>query len=331
MVIPNYNGMRWLPDCLNSIYSQEFHPLEILLIDNGSNDDSIDFIRKKFPDVHVTSLSKNFGFAKAVNIGIQKSKYDYVLLLNTDVVLLPGFLINLVTTLKHAEQDVGAVCPLMLQAENPLLIDNAGDDLSWYGVASKKHHGKPYHAGSLTRQEVLTPSAGATLYRRSFFEDCGLFDENFFAYLEDVDLGIRGRLFGYRYIFEPRAKIHHHGHGSKITWGRYIMLSTCNRVMIFLKNIPSPLLKKHFLKLIYGQGYFFLAYRRPFHSIGGYLRFFYYLPKVWNQRTKNMKKVNIQVDSIDDLLSRDKPSPTLGELVTGYFQAIKSKIWRHHL
>ena len=187
-------------------------------MDNGSTDGSVEYLRKEHPDIELVCLPTNTGFAHAANVGIEKTSTPYVALLNTDTEADPDWLRCLVETMDRAEPEIAAVTSQMLRLDQPDLTDNAGDELSWYGAASKRGHGRP--ATEFTSPgEVFSPCAGATLYRRDFLRAMGGFDESFFAYLEDVDLGLRGRLRGYRYLYQPGAKVLHAGHGAGIRRG----------------------------------------------------------------------------------------------------------------
>src|SRR5262249_4768052 len=153
----------------------------------------VPFIRENFPQVQIISLPAHSGFAKAANAGIEKCVTPYVALLNVDTQVYPDWLSSLVAKLDEAPPDVAAINSQMLRMDYPERIDDAGDELSWYGAATKRGHGqlaRQYDA----EQEIFSPCAGATLYRRDFLIRVGGFDTDFFAYLEDVDLGLRGRL-----------------------------------------------------------------------------------------------------------------------------------------
>jgi GT2 family glycosyltransferase len=132
--------------------------------------------------------------------------------------------------------------------------------------------------------EILSVCAGAALYRRAFLNDVGGFDEKFVSYLEDLDLGLRGRLLGYRYKFVANADVLHKGHGSSLPTGDYIRFVTRNRLMLIGKNIPSSLLVRHLHHLLIGQLDLFIQYRRPFDSVIGYLSFLGQIPVLHERR-----------------------------------------------
>jgi GT2 family glycosyltransferase len=302
-----------LEKCLTGLVQQEYQDFETILVDNGSTDNSISLARKGYPALEVIDLDRNWGFAVAVNKGIQASRSDYVTLLNNDAVARPRWLQALVQTMDESPPEVAAVASKMLMQDDPLRVDDAGDSLCWTGAAEKVGHRKP--ASQFTeRREVFSACAGATLYRKSFLDSLGYFDEAFFAYLEDVDLGLRGRLYGYKFLFEPNAEVLHKGHGSRIPQSDYVRLMTRNRLMLFLKNIPVALLVKHLPQLLYGQMYFLIVYRKPLDSVIGYTTFIKQLPHVWRERRRISKQRVLPNETLDQLLSTEMNEPTLRQL-----------------
>ncbi len=269
VIIPNWNGRHWLPDCLAALRAQSFRDFETVLVDNGSTDGSPDWVRSNAPEVRILVMGRNTGFAGAANAGIRATAAPLVALLNTDTRADPGWLAALRDTLLASAETVGAVCGKLLCMDRPDRIENAGDSLSWQGAAEKRGHGEPADRWN-EPGEIFSVCAGAALYRRALFEAVGFFDESFFAYLEDVDLCLRGRLRGWTFRYEPRARALHAGHGSAIPSVRYVRLVTANRLRLLLKNIPGPLLRRHTGALLYGQMYFGLLYRQPGAVLAGY-------------------------------------------------------------
>lgn len=308
VVIPNWNTRKWLPGCLDGLRAQTFRDFVVLLIDNGSSDDSIAFVQNAYPEVKVIALPENRGFAAAVNVGIAAAKSPYVALLNVDTHPSPTWLGALVTALDTAPLDVGGIASKMLQLADPTRIDNAGDIFSWYGSARKQGLGEPASTYA-TPREVFSICAGAALYRQDFLQTVGGFDERFGSYLEDIDLGLRGRLFGYRYHYEPTAQILHQSHGAGTPHARYVTLMMRNRLAVLLKNIPARLLLKHLGTLLYGQFYYFLAYKRPWHALKGWGGFVLMLPYVLRQRRDILKRRQISDTALEALLSDE-----LGEI-----------------
>lgn len=243
VVIPNYNGMKYIRACLDSLAERkkecetesQFHTI---VVDNGSKDGSLEVIRREYPQVELIALSENTGFCHAVNVGIQASSTPYVLLLNNDTVVHPGFVKYLIEAMEESS-DIFSVSSMMLTMEDSATIDDAGDRYCVLGWAYARGKGRPA-ADYEKKTEVFAACGGASLYRKSVLDEIGIFDENHFAYLEDLDMGYRARIYGYRNIYEPRAKVIHAG--SATSGSRYnefkTRLSSANNAYLIGKNMP---------------------------------------------------------------------------------------------
>lgn len=310
VVIPNWNGAAWIPGCLEALAAQELRDFRVILVDNGSSDDSIELARAKQPDIAVLSFARNRGFAAAVNAGIAAAETEYVALLNNDTRPRPRWLGSLVATMDAAAPDVGSLASLMLNMDRPELVDDAGDLLTRQGAARKRGHGRPAPEFASTC-EVFSACAGAALYRKSFLDALHGFDERFFAYLEDVDLGLRGRLLGHRCVYVPGAEVLHRGHGSGTPHGRYIRLLTRNRLFLLYKSLPASVLRRNARHLLYGQFYFFVAQRRPAHFLAGWFDFLRALPAIRRDRKTILGSSALTPGEIEALLSPDMGEPPL--------------------
>jgi GT2 family glycosyltransferase/SAM-dependent methyltransferase len=212
VVIPNWNGRRWLPACLGALAAQDVAPHEVIAVDNGSGDDSVEYLRTEHPEVRVLELGSNTGFAHAANVGLAAARSELVVLLNTDVVLAGDWLGRMARAMEAAAAAAAVACK-MVSLEDPEVIYDAGDVLRRDGACEQR--------GRFTRDdprwdvpgEVFGACAGAALYRRSAVLALGGFDERYFAYLEDVDLALRLRLAGWGCRYEP-AVARHAGEGS---------------------------------------------------------------------------------------------------------------------
>ena len=211
VVVPNFNGRRWLPGCLDSLAAQTLAPTEVVVVDNGSSDGSAALASGR-PGVRVVELGRNLGFAAAANRGIGSVETESVALVNTDVVLAADWLERMQAALGSAP-DVGAVACKMVDLEDPSVLYDAGDVLRRDGVCEQRGRFERDDGSFDEPGEVFAASAGAALYRRGAVLDVGGFDERFFLYLEDVDLGLRLRLAGWRCRYEP-AVARHAGEGS---------------------------------------------------------------------------------------------------------------------
>ena len=301
VVIPNWNGERWLPGCLAALAEQTYQNFIVIMVDNHSTDGSVAFVRVRYPQVYIIEMVQNFGFATGVNTGIADSQTKYVALLNNDTLPAPDWLERLVNVLENSPPDVGSVASKMMQMSNPSLLDDAGNILTWQTAAYKRGFGQPADCFN-EQDEVFSACAGAALYRRDFLEELRCFDDHFWAYLEDVDLGLQGQLRGYRCVFVPDARVQHYRHGTSLPRPHYVRLMTRNRLMLFGKSIPFNLLIKNILKIAYGQIYFLLIYRQLWQSIQGYLSFLPKICHVWRARRKNLDERKISDRDLQNLL-----------------------------
>ena len=202
IVIVNWNGLRWLRQLLPSLREQSFRDFEIVVVDNGSADGSLEFLRQAHPEVRTVPLKENTGFAAGSNAGIRASRGKYVVLLNNDTRPERGWLGELVRA-AEADASVGMCAPLILDADRVDLLDSAGIAVAWDGFSRQMRHGEPA-PDDLPAQECLAPSGCSGLYRREMLDQVGLLDEDFFCYCEDTDLGLRGRFAGWKCMLLPR-------------------------------------------------------------------------------------------------------------------------------
>ena len=212
--------------------------MEVILVDNASTDDSIKLAKELYREIRVIELHDNTGFAYAVNRGIEAAKGEYVLLLNNDTIVFPNFVKNQYKMIK-GKPDVFSCSALMIQNQNHELVDDAGDELAVLGWGFAPDRDKPV-SGCGVPHEVFSSCAGAAIYRKAVFDEIGLFDESFFAYLEDMDVGYRARLAGYRNLYNPYAKVYHLGSAS--SGSRHnafkVELSARNSMYMMKKNMP---------------------------------------------------------------------------------------------
>lgn len=208
VVIPNWNGAAWLPETLTALRAQSYPNFEVIVVDNGSEDASVEIVESSFPEVVCIPLETNVGFAAGVNIGIRATEAEYIVLLNNDAVPEEGWLEALVDRLDHYP-DIGSCASRVLSYREPEIIDSAGDQFGIF--PSQMGHGRPDGARYDRPALVFSACACAAAYRREMFETVGLFDERFFAYMEDVDLGARAQFFGFDCLYVPEAVVLHHG------------------------------------------------------------------------------------------------------------------------
>lgn len=246
IIIPNLNGEGWLKDCIDSCINQDFNEeYEIIIIDNGSTDKSIEIIKEcaqRFPKLTLIENKENTGFSYAVNQGIKLSKAEYAVLFNNDAFAQPDWMQQLVTV-ADSDEKIFSVGGLMIQHFNRDLADDAGDYVPLFGWTCKRGDG--LSKDRYNKQErIFSACGGAALYRKSILDKIGLFDENFFAYGEDVDIGWRANNRGYKNIYNPKAVCYHIC--SATTGGRYntfkAVKSGQNTALLLYKNMPLLML-----------------------------------------------------------------------------------------
>ncbi len=261
VIIPNYNGMNFINECFGSLENQDCS-FEVIIVDNGSNDGSADFIKENYSEYHLIENDDNLGFSTAINQGIKNSLTDYVLLLNNDVVLECNCISKLLKWIKR-DINIFAVASKMIQYDDRTRLDDAGDEYTLLGWTRKVGDGKSSKLYTSER-EIFSACAGAALYRKNVFDEIGFFDENFFAYMEDVDISYRARIHGYKCIYCPDAVVYHHGSGSSGTkYNEFkIRLAARNNVYVPFKNMPWPQLTLNFIFLLLGFLIKYLFFQR---------------------------------------------------------------------
>jgi GT2 family glycosyltransferase len=243
VVIVNWNGKHHLGECLGSLRAQTFKDFEIILVDNGSQDGSREYVQENFHEVRLVELQKNCGFAGGNNAGIRVASGKYLALLNNDTKVDPAWLTNLLKEAEANPSPVGMWASKILSYDHPDIIDNVG--LLMYPDGLGRGKGRLEVDGGQYDQtgEAFFPSGCAGLYRRSMLDEIGLFDEEFFAYADDVDLGLRARLAGWHCIYVPSAKVYHKYSGSSSAHSPFkAFLVERNRIWVLLKYYPIEMI-----------------------------------------------------------------------------------------
>jgi len=238
IIIPNYNGVHYLKECLDSLDRQTFTQFEIIVIDNASTDGSVNYLKNNKHNIKLIEMKENLGFSIAVNMGIKNSLGDYVVLMNNDTVATETWLEKLVSCIEK-EKEAFSCSSKMIRYTDKNIIDDAGDGYTILGWSIKYGDGKDIKCFNKNR-EVFSSCGGAAIYRKSILSEIGLFDENFFAYFEDLDLSYRARIFGYKNLYCSNALIYHIGSGT--SGSRYnefkAKLSARNNIYLIYKNMP---------------------------------------------------------------------------------------------
>lgn len=254
VVTPNYNGEKFLKTFFESLNNDSQLIDEVIIVDNGSEDGSKEYIQNNSFDFPIKLIenTENRGFAPAVNQGISKARNEYIFSLNNDTEVKNGSIKALVELIS-SDDNVFSVQAKMLQYNNKELIDDVGDEynlLAWTKKTGENHNSNEY----TQVRDIFSACAGAAMYKKSLLGEIGMFDDNYFAYMEDVDLAIRSRIHGYKNLMCPDAIVYHIG--SATSGSRHnefkVRLAARNNVWTVYKNLPIPLKILNFIFLFLG-------------------------------------------------------------------------------
>lgn len=266
IITPNYNGVKFLKDFFNSLLIEEDYIKEVIIIDNASNDGSIEYINNlssNYPiDIKLIKNTRNLGFASAVNQGIKVAKSEYLYLLNNDVEITKDTIKNLLVKI-NLSNNIFSVSSKMIQFNNRNLIDDAGDEYTILAYTKKSGNNQDINNYTETR-EIFSSCAGAALYKKSIIEEIGYFDDNFFAYMEDLDLAYRAKINGYKNYFSPDSIVYHIGSGT--TGSQYnefkVKIAARNNIWLIYKNFPIPQKIVNFIFLLIGFTVKYLYFKK---------------------------------------------------------------------
>lgn len=305
VVIPNWNGAKHLPVCLSALRAQTHGNFEVVLVDNGSSDDSVAIARSGFPEARVIELDKNYGFSRAVNQGIRAARGGVIALLNNDTEAAPEWLAAGMAALERNER-AGLIACRVMYMDRRGVIDSAGDDYTPWGAVFNRGHLEPFSDSFSTEQNIFGICGSAAFIRKAVFDDIGLFDENFFAYYEDLDINLRARLRGWDCVYAPDAVVYHgysaSTHGARLKRGReevYIHLTA-----VWLKNMPAALMLHHLLPAAAFHSmifYLFISARLRNNAAMPRVPFFNLMADMLRQRPgvmKNKKTTNMELDQV---------------------------------
>ncbi|MEO8784745.1 MAG: glycosyltransferase family 2 protein [Candidatus Saccharimonadales bacterium] len=310
-VIPNWNGKDLLGQCLDSLLAQS-HPVEVIVIDNGSTDGSTKFLTTNYPTVVSIQNDRNYGFTGGVNPGLQLALdegADYVALFNNDAVAAPDWLQELVQTAqKHPK--AGIITGKFMRLDKKHL-DSTGDFYSIYGLPLPRGRNQLDKGQYDAQTVVFGATGGASLYRCDMLREIGLFDQDFFAYFEDVDISFRAQLAGWTVRFEPKALAYHHVGATSSHLGTFSLYhSSKNFSLLYARDMPAALFFKY-LPLFWYQWFRWLATStlrgHLWTYLKGNLRALSLLPQTIRMRRRTQSSRKVSVQYIDDLLYRARP------------------------
>lgn len=280
VIVVNWNGKHHLEDCFSSLLEQDYPELEIIMVDNASSDGSIEFMKKRFPEVNIVQNITNIGFGPAVNRGIVIGKGEYFLFLNNDLTLESTCITELIKSME--KPGIGGVIPKILMFDKRDIINSFGVDVNYLGIACPR---RIYEKDQESLVEEEVPCGGIFMFHGYFIKKIGGFDESIFFYHEDHDLSWRIRLLGKKMIVNPRAVIYHKYHFSKNKNKFYY--SEKNRLYLLLKNYSLKTLILIFpaaLLVEIAEIFFALAQGWVLKKIKSYFEILLLLPSIIKKR-----------------------------------------------
>lgn len=308
VVVPNYNGESLLRDCLDSLRLQTLSHTAIV-VDNGSSDSSKEIVSSYGESVVLISLNKNYGFTGGVNAGIQyalENDFEAVALLNNDAVAENNWLELLE---KHLTGSTGIVTGLIMESDKKT-IDTAGIALSSWGLPYPRFYKSPDYQ-SLNKEFVLGASGGASLYSSEMLREIGLFDDDFFAYYEDVDLSLRAQFRGWKVFFDPEARVYHKTSSTSRRWPGFRTYQMFKNLRLLVTKTTPPVWRS----TIYPR--FYLAYslfqlkalfsRDAWYMLKGSTKGILLSPKKLNEKRAIVKNIKVNDDYLISLLTFDLP------------------------
>lgn len=293
VIVPNYNGVHHLAICFDALRRQTRHAdMRVVMVDDASTDDSVAFVRRHYPEVHVMVMPRNGGFVASCNAAIAASTAAYVVLLNNDTEVTPEWLAALIGALDaHPEYDIAASKLMLFDRRS--VIHSAGDFYRVDGIPGNRGVWQADAPQYQQQEEVFGACAGAAAYRRCVIDrlsvDGHFFDPDLTMYCEDVDLNLRARLHGFRTVFVPTAIVYHR---LSATGGGVLASYYCGRnfALVWLKNMPGALVRRHLGSMIWRQ--IVLMFDSMWHIRGhaararlrGQLHMFGHMRRFWHKR-----------------------------------------------
>jgi len=273
VVIPSYNGARYLEACLQSLLKQSFGAIEIIVVDNASGDQSEQVVSRAAPAAKFLRMRRNLGFTGAVNAGIREARGTWIAVLNNDTEAEADWLSECMEAVARHPEASFLACRI-IDFKNRNLIYSAGDCFLRAGIGYRRGQDCPDHEDYRKEEEIFSACGCAALYRKSALEERSGFDERFFAYLEDVELGIRLQAMEQRGWYVPRAVVYHHGGAT--SGGEFsplaVRLRTRNSLLLVLKSLPSGIIARSIFRIAFAQIFWFaraLAHGRLWSYLRG--------------------------------------------------------------
>ncbi len=311
IVVPNWNGKKYLSDCLRSLEKQTKEAL-IIVVDNGSTDGSVEYVRRTFPSVELLAFDDNAGFAGGVNRGIRyalKQGFEYVALFNNDAVTDKDWLATLVDE-AEANKKYGIVTGKLMRDDKKHL-DSTGEQYSTWGMPFPRGRNEVDDNKYDKKEAVFGGTGGASLYSAKMLQQIGLFDEDFFAYFEDVDIAFRAQLAGWQVRYTPNAVAYHHIGGTSSKLGSFTRYhSIKNFILLYNKNMPGWLFWKYKLPFFAQLSRMLVGSIRD-KQLGTFLkslgRALILVPSTIGKRRAIQSKRVLSTRQVDQLLYKGRP------------------------
>lgn len=326
VIVPNWNGESGLKACLDSLRAQTLKP-HVIVVDNGSVDDSVAIVETEYPEVELIELAKNRGFAGGVNVGFRRALErgaKYIAAFNNDAVADKDWLRELAACLdKHPR--VGIAACKLLTADGRQL-DSAGDYYTVWGLPYPRGRHETGTDAYDDDTDIFAASGGASLYRAAVLEQVGLFDEKFFAYYEDVDLSFRAQLAGWKVAYVPTSRVHHAiGATSSRVRGFTTYHTLKNLPMLLVKNVPRRYLWRVSWRYFTAQTFFFwraVLRGHGWSAIKGKVLCVCLLPSTLSKRRRIQNSRTVSDDYIWSMLVHDLP-PNARAL-----RRLRARVWK---
>jgi len=250
IIIPTFNGLRFLQTCLDALHRQTYTRHEIIVVDDASSDDTVAYLQAEQTDVRVVTLESNRGLAAACNAGAAAAQGDILVMLNNDTEVERPWLAELILPFAHPE--IGSVASKMLLFDRRTVLHNTGDQMGADGIPRNRGVWEEDRGQYDQQTMVFGACGGAVAYRRAMWEEVGGFDEDLFMYLEDVDLAWRAQMAGWTARFAPRARVYHHlsATGGGVLASYY---TGRNTLWVLYKNMPRALLRRYWPRIVAAQ------------------------------------------------------------------------------
>jgi GT2 family glycosyltransferase len=307
VIIPHWNAKEHLPACLDSLRKQSLDGLEVIIVDNASEDGSQAFVKETYPEVRLIELAENRGFAGACNVGMAAAQADIVALLNNDTEVDPGWAAAIVAGFEQFP-DAGMIASRMMLFDKRDHFHTAGDFYRVDGQPGNRGVWQPDEGQYNSAEYVFSACGGAAAYRCAMLKDIGMLDEDFFFSGEDVDLGWRAQLAGYRCVYIPEAIVYHKvsATGGGVTSSYF---DGRNMLYILLKDYPAALWRKHWRRILARQFHLAWDALRAWRGaaararLRGMMAGVIHLPKMLRKRRQVQATRRVSLDYLESILT----------------------------